>query len=529
MNINNFITFLSQHFPELWQKLLEQMGLVSFSILLAMLMGIPIGIMIARISRMRQITLSSVSILQTIPSLALLTFLLPFFGIGIKPAIIALTLYALLPMISNTCTGIMGIAPSLREAADGMGLNPWQRLRLIELPLAMPVILTGIRTATVISVGIATLATFIGGGGLGDFISRGLASNNMQLVLLGAIPAAILALILDFLIVKIEQKFNIAKPQKQKNKILISLTILFLLSFGIVFKNSIAAIFVPEKQPTIRIASKNFTEQFILAELMAQLIEAKTNLKIDRKFNLGTTEICHRAMLKGEIDIYPEYTGTALFTVLKNQHRGTAEQIYKSVKSDYKRLFQIIWLQPFGFNNTQALAITSEFSQKKNLKNLSDLKKISHQLIIAVPAEFLERPDGMPALRQAYGIAFKEVKQMESGLLYAAMNEDLVDVIMAFSTSGYIPAYHLQLLEDDAHYFPPYYAAPLIRQAVLEKYPEIEAVLNELANILSEQTMQALNAKVDQAKQSPREVAQQFLIQKGLLKSEPTSKNSKNI
>lgn len=197
--------FLIARAPELWSKILEHLLLTGLSTGIAIFVGVPLGIWILNNNRVRGTVLSVAGIVQTIPSLALLAFLLPFFGIGIRPALVALTLYALLPIVRNTYTGLAGVSPAIVEAAQGLGFSKRQRLWMVEMPLALPVVVAGIRTAAVIGVGIATLSAFIGAGGLGDFINRGLALNNTRLILLGSLPAAVLALLLDFIIGRVER------------------------------------------------------------------------------------------------------------------------------------------------------------------------------------------------------------------------------------------------------------------------------------------------------------------------------------
>jgi osmoprotectant transport system permease protein len=443
--------------------------------------------------------------------LALLGFLLPIFGIGAKPAICALILYALLPIIRNTIVGLDNVPESSVEAARALGFTDLQRLHLVELPLAMPVIMAGIRTAAVISVGIATIAAFIGAGGLGDFIFAGLSLNNSALILLGAVPAAIMALMVDFVIGRGERYLLSRRKRKRSyKKYLIGFCILMLLFFG--FFTAIP------KQDTIVIASKNFTEQFILGEMMAQMVEAKTNLKVIRKFNLGTTAICQQAMLKGDIDIYPEYTGTAYLLVLKKSyHHINAEQLYNMVKKDYQTKYYIIWLQPFGFNNTQTVAVSKQFAKKWQLKTIEDLAHIKIPLIIGAPPEFLKRPDGFVGLQKRYDLNFAEIRSLDPDLMYQAIWQKQVNVIPAFSTDGWILAYHLRVLQDNKHLYPSYYAAPLIRAATLKQHPEIAKALQPLAGVINNKIMQKLNYEVNVEKQSPARVAHRFLIKLGLL------------
>jgi len=485
------------------QKLAEQLILVSISVLTAIIIGVPMGIAARYSQKFQSIALGTASIFQTIPSLALLAVLLPFFGIGMTPAIIALTLYALLPILRNTVVAFQQIPRDYIEAAKNLGASNIQCLWKIELPLALPVMIAGIRTAVAMTIGIATIAAFIGAGGLGDFITRGLAMNNNHLLLMGAIPAALLALILDGLF---------AHFQKKPRHSLWILSIIIFLIFIWIFYDKFYY-----KQAEIRIGSKSFTEQYILGELMAQMIEAKTHLKVEREFNLGTTEICQAAMEKGDIDIYPEYTGTAYMSVLHQNKLRDAQDIFHFVKNAYQTQYHITWLLPFGFNNSQSLTVRQDFAQQYHLKTISDLVPLANQLTIGAPPEFPDRSDAYPALQKTYHISFKNIKAMDAGLMYQAIYHHKVDVINAFTTDGRILAYHLQVLQDDKHAFPAYEAAPLIRDAVLKAHPELRDILNQLANQISEADMQKLNQEVDIEKISPAEAAHQFLVKKHLL------------
>ena len=515
--LQTWFILLIDNVPALATKLVEQLYLVGLSMLIAVSMGIPLGVLVVRQKRLRSLVLGFFSILQTIPSLALLVFLLPFFGIGAKPAIVTLALYALLPIVRNTVTGLEMLADTTIEAAKGLGFTSWQRLWIVELPLALPAIVNGIRVATTISVGIATLAAFVGAGGLGDFINRGLALNNTHLLLLGAIPAALLALLLDFLIGHIEKALKQTKLSKKKKNVWLSGLVIALISCLLIF--GIKKLFFPSQHTnTLRIATKNFTEQLILGEIVAQLVEKKTHLKIERRFNLGTTEICHQAILKGQIDLYPEYTGTAYLTVLnQTYHNVTEHQLYQSVKADYLLKYNVVWLPRFGFANTQAIAVRSDFANHYHLKTISDLVAISKKIIIAAPAEFTQRPDALPGLKRVYNLHFAEIKQMEPALLYPALRGHQVDAIMAFSTDGRLAKYHLVILQDDRKLFPPYDAAPLIRLKVLEEHPQLMQLFKSLENTISTKDMQALNAQVEIEKRTPAEVVHNFLLRKHLI------------
>lgn len=271
-------------------------------------------------------------------------------------------------------------------------------------------------------------------------------------------------------------------------------------------------------QEKIVIGSKEFTEQLILAELLAQLIEAKTELEVERKTGLGGTLICFGALEKGEIDLYPEYTGTGLKAILKHEENITdPEEVYELVKKEFAAQFDLEWLGAFGFNNTYALAMREEQADSLDILQVSDL--VDHPgLTCGFTAEFNERDDGYPGLAKHYRFKFKaEPKDLDPGLMYKAVKEKEVDVISAFATDGRIKAYKLKVLDDDKQFFPPYYAAPLVRSETLEEHPELTALLNSLAGQIDDAVMSEMNYKVDKGGKSPAQVAGEFLKKKGLL------------
>ena len=363
-----FWNFVISHLSEIKSQILEHLVLTIVSMTIATVFGMAIGIILNRTEKFSSFTLGIVGIIQTIPSLALLGILLPIFGIGITPAIIALFLYGLLPIVRNTYTGIREIDPSIKDASRGMGMTNGQLLRYVELPLALPVILAGIRTATVMNVGIATLCALIAAGGLGEFIFRGIALNNQHMILAGAIPASILAVILD------------------------------------------ATIGYIQKHPT----SKKTWITICLAMVMVMFI----------------------------------------------------------------------------------LLVSAEKSQSK--------------IVAGFNSEFIEREDGYKGLDAVYSLPL-EIKEMEISLMYKSLYNGDVDLIDGFSTDGRIKEFNLKSLIDDKHYFPPYYAAPVIHGGTLAKYPQLGEALNFLENSLSNEKMAELNARVDGEKRELAEVANSFL------------------
>lgn len=506
--------FIAEQHEKLTTQIIQHLGLTFLSLLLAIIVGVPLGILISRKKKLSSPVLGIAGILQTIPSIALLGFMIPVLGIGPKPAIAALLIYALLPIIRNTYTGITGVDPAVIEAAKAMGMNRSQLLFKVKLPLAMPVIIAGIRTAAVINVGVATLASFVAAGGLGEFIFGGISLNNTNMILAGAIPAALLAVFLDQVIAMI-QKSGYRFFQKLKYilpVILIILGIGYVLIFGshrtikagftpefmgrqdgdiglrsvyglnvnplvvsdaIMYKaayeneldlisgystdgrikaydlyvlnddkkifppyyaapiiktktlkkfpelettlNLLAGKFsdsimtdlnyradhlhqTPEKiakdflirnnlykssrkgnSGTVRIGSKIFGEQYILAEMYTLLIEGYTDYKVETKTGLGGTKICFDALMNDAIDFYPEYTGTGLLVLLK----PTAETIknvskspgttYQYVNAEFEKQYGIQWLKPLGFNNAYALMMRRKQAEELHIKNISDL------------------------------------------------------------------------------------------------------------------------------------------------------------
>ncbi|WP_118951570.1 ABC transporter permease/substrate-binding protein [Taibaiella helva] len=376
--------FMQQQSDKLLDQTLQHIGLTFISLLIAVLIGLPLGIAIARKEKLSGLVLGFAGILQTIPSIALLGFMIPLFGIGPKPAIIALFLYALLPVIRNTYTGIRGVDPNIREAARGLGMSSRQSLFKVELPLAMPVILAGIRTATVINVGVATLAAYIAAGGLGEFIFGGISLNNTKMILAGAIPAALLALLFDFLLSRL-QRLRLKKTRA----VLLPLVCLLTLS------------------------------SFYMLPAMY-----------------------HKGLLAG-------------FT-----------------------------------------------------------------------PEFMGRQDGYPGLKQCYGLNIRTVV-ISDAVMYQAAYEKQLDVISGYSTDGRIKAFDLVTLDDDKGIFPPYYAAPIVRQAVLDQYPELESTLEKLAGQINDSVMTELNYCADYRHEPPEKIAADFLRSRGLWR--PSREGHKGI
>ncbi|PYR85364.1 MAG: glycine/betaine ABC transporter substrate-binding protein [Acidobacteria bacterium] len=481
------------HRMEVAQLTLEHLVLVGLSILIAAGIGLPLGVLMTRKPGLSGPILTLANAVQTIPSLALFGFLipLPFIGgIGARTAIVALVLYSLLPIIRNTFTGISGVDPAIREAGRGMGMTDLQLLWSVEIPLALSVIFAGLRVATVLCVGIATIAAAVGAGGLGMFIFRGVSMVDSRLILAGAIPAAALALIADFGLGAIEKRFS---------KLLCLLVIA-------------AGLSSCSHSDRVVVGSKNFTEQVIMGEMLAQQIERKTHLPVDRKLNLGGTIVCHEALTAGQIDTYVEYTGTGLTAILKEPPAKDSNLAYQTVKDAYKSRFGIEWTEPLGFNNTFAIIVRKSDAEQFGLRTISDAAPRTSRWVAGFGYEFIEREDGYPGLVKTYNLRFpSEPRVMDLGLTYKAVAGHQVDLIAGNSTDGLIGALGLVVLEDDRHYFPPYDAVPLVREAVITKHPEIREALRALGGKVSEEQMRLMNYAVDGEHKDVKQVVKEFL------------------
>ncbi len=502
--------FWAIYAPQLFSKLAEHIELSMLSLGMAFAIAMPLAVLLLRISALRLPILGTANLCQTIPSLALLAFLVPLVGIGKLTAMIVLTLYGMLPILKNTYTGLSEVPKETIEAANGLGFKYWQRFWWVELPLSVPIIMAGIRTASAMIIGITTIAAFIGAGGLGDFITQGLALNDTSLILLGAIPTAILALLVDLLFAQIQTLLAPIKhltiwQVRWRKGVLASLFIGLILPL-------LSQIPLTQGQPqTITIASKNFTEQYILAEIMAQLIEKETNLKVTRKFNLGTSPIVHAAMVEGDIDLYPEYTGTAYQTILNRTDSCSQQKMIEIIRQEYQQKYDLIWLPDFGFSSGQTLAVHQRTAEKHQLQSLQDLAPLAKTMKLAVPPEFLKRPDGWIALHNGYGLEFKEIKQMVPNLCFTSIRHGHVDVIQVFATDPKIQSDNLVMLKDDKGVIPSYYAAPVIRRKTLQKYPELATVLAKLIGKIDESTMRQLNGEAELQHKPIPEIARAFL------------------
>ncbi|KAB7706136.1 ABC transporter permease subunit [Bacillus aerolatus] len=504
--MDEFINVFNERKGDVLQSLIEHVQISFIALFFAVLIAIPLGIYLTRHRKAAEGIIGITAVLQTIPSLALLGLMIPLFGIGRVPAIIALVIYALLPILRNTYTGITGVDPSLSEAARAMGMKNHQRLIKVELPLAMPVIMAGIRTAMVLIVGTATLAALIGAGGLGDVILLGIDRNNASLIVLGAIPAALLAIFFD-IILKAAEKISFKRS---------------LIASGAAAIIVIAVMMAPSllktDQERLVIAGKLGSEPEILMNMYKLLIEQDTELEVELKPGLGKTSFVFNALRSKDIDIYPEFTGTAISEFLKEEAASTdRKEVYEQARTGMLEKFNMVMLGPMDYNNTYTLAVPDKIAERFGLKTISDLKKAEPQIKAGFTLEFSDREDGYRGIRKKYHLDFPSVKTMEPKLRYQAIKSGDINLIDAYSTDSELQQFHLTVLEDDFHLFPPYQGAPLLRKETMEKHPELKEALNKLAGKVTDDQMRKMNYEVNVENKQAADVAKNFLEKEGLL------------
>lgn len=511
MMINQLVKLLTEDFKFFLNLTVEHILISLLAISIASVLGIILGIIISEYRRFSGLILGTVNILYTIPSIALLGFFITITGVGNTTALIALIIYALLPIIRSTYTGIVNINPLIIEASEGMGSTKLQQLFKVKLPLALPVLMSGIRNMVTMTIALAGIASFVGAGGLGVAIYRGITTNNSAMTFLGSLLIAILALIFDFILGIIEKRLTNHKRTKYKANFKLIILGLFIIIFGAYFSlNS-------KKDKTINIATKPMTEGYILGQMLTELIEQDTDLKVNMTTGVGGgTSNIHPAMLKGEFDLYPEYTGTSWEAVLKKEG-SYDESKFDELQKEYKEKYNLEYVNLYGFNNTYGLAVNRDIVEKYNLKTYSDLAAVSNNLIFGAEYDFFEREDGYKELQKVYNVDFKKKIDMDIGLKYQAMKDKKIDVMVIFTTDGQLAISDVVVLEDDKKMYPSYRAGTVVRSEILSKYPELKAVLEKLNNILDDKTMADLNYQVESEGKKPEDVAREYLQEKGLL------------
>jgi osmoprotectant transport system permease protein len=529
----SLLEFMQRNWADVLSHTGEHLWLVAISTAIAVLIGIPLGVLLTRFKALRAPVLGFASVMQTVPSLALFGFLIPIpyiGGIGARTAIVALVLYALLPIIRNTVTGILGIDAPVREAAVGMGMTEWQILRLVEFPLAAGVILTGVRVAVVITVGVAVIGGFIGAGGLGEYIFRGLRQNDDNLLLTGAGISAIMALAADLVLGLLEKHFEVraGRLREKKGRALFRRIVwgvvagALVIGLGVFAFNKVSRWRAAKSSTAqggqgerVRVGSKDFTESVLLAEIVAQMLEAR-GLAVERQFELGGN-LTHTSLVAGRIDVYPEYTGTAYTAILQHPPKTDPRAVYDQVKREYEEKFGVMVSAPLGFSNDFAILVRGAEARRLQLKTISDAVPHARDWRAGFGQDFMSRADGYAGFVRAYGFSFnQQPREMDLSLTYRALASNQVDIIAGNSTDGLISALDLFQLEDDRHYFPPYEAVFLARRDTLSRTHALSEALARLKGAISTEEMRRLNYQIDGEKRDRREVVSAWLKSKGL-------------
>ena len=478
------------------------------------LVSIPAGVVVSRVPRLERPVLALAGVIQTIPALALLAMMVPLLsglglpGIGPLPAFIGLTLYSVLPMLRNTVTGLAALDPAVIEAARGIGMTGGQQLRRVELPLALPMIVAGVRTAAVWTVGMATLSTPVGAPSLGNLIFGGLQTRNLSSIVLGCAASAALALVLDGLIQALARGLA---ERRRGLQALGGAGLAVLVAWAAVAAGSSGRRGV---ERPVRIGAKTFTEQYILAEILAGQIRRVAGDPAEVTASLGST-VAFDALVRGEIDAYVDYTGTLWATLMKRTGAGPGrDAVLAEVKRWLKASHGVEVAAALGFENSYAFAVSRATAEQRRVGNLSELARSRPLLRAAADYEFWQRSE-WASVERLYGLAFAERRTMDPSLLYAAVAEGQVDVITAYSSDGRIAAYDLVVLDDDGGAIPPYDAVVLVAPGFAARRPKAMAALRALQGTLPVERMRALNRQVDAGRSTPAAVARGFLSAEG--------------
>lgn len=510
---------IAQAFALLPDYLAWHVLLSASALLLGLAISVPLAVVAARNPRLRWPVLAFAGLIQTIPSLALLALFYPlllglsaasealfgkgFSALGFLPSLLALTLYSMLPILRTTTTGILGVDPAIREAADGVGMTPRQRLFQVELPLAMPVIMAGVRTAAVWTIGAATLSTPVGQTSLGNYIFAGLQIENWVFVLFGCAASAILAMTVDQLLGLIET----GASKRSRMRVVAGLA---LLTVGVLA--AIAPLAAVGKPAAYVVGAKNFSEQYILAELMAERLE-RAGAHVSRKEDLGSA-VAYRALAAGEIDVYVDYTGTLWTNVLGRSDNPGREAVLSELTSELKRRDGVLVLGSLGFENAYAFAMRSDRARELGITSLADLAREAPRLNLGSDLEFLSRPE-WKAVDKAYDLRFRSERSFQPTFMYRALAGGEADVISAFSSDGRIAADKLVVLTDPKGALPPYDAVILVSPKRAEDQRLLSA-LRPLVGSVSVEAMRAANYSVDRDrdKATPAQAAGALLNQR---------------
>lgn len=487
---------LAEQLALLPERLGQHLGLTLLALGVGIALSLPAAALAVRVRGFRWPALTAAGVVQTIPSLALMALMVPLLDLlrrelhaglpafGFWPAALALVLYSMLPVLRNTVTGILGVEPSLIEAATGLGMTPRQVLLKVQLPLAAPVILAGIRTSAVWTVGMATLSTPVGQTSLGNYIFAGLQTRNWTAVLVGCAAAAALAVLLDLTL----GLFESAAARRSRGRAVVAAV----LTLGIA--GAALAPWVRDRAPhPVRIGAKTFTEQYLLAELLAGLAR-DAGFEAEKVESLGST-IVFDALANGDLDVYVDYSGTIWANHMGRREIADSATVLREMTRWLAEEHHVRCLGSLGFENAYALAMRRDRAEALGIRSIADLAPHAPSLRLGSDYEFFSRPE-WERLTGTYGLKFKELVSFDSTFMYRAVQAGDVDVITAFSSDGRIAAFDLVVLEDPRQAFPPYDAVLLVGPAA-ERHPGLVQALDPLLGAIDVETMRRANQMVD--------------------------------
>jgi osmoprotectant transport system permease protein len=455
----------------------------------AIIICLPLAVLVARTKSLQWPVLTFVGVIQTVPGLALLALMVPLLGrIGFLPAYIALVLYSMLPILRNTVTGILGVDPAVHEAARAVGMTSNEMLFRVELPLAAPVILAGIRTSTVWCVGTATLATPVGATSLGNYIFSGLQTQNFTAVLVGCIAAAVLAIVLDQLVGMMERAVA-----KRRRSLLVAACLGLLLIIGAGMTPALLKSRSESASSPVVVGAKTFTEQYILSALLTNELKL-AGIPATSKSSLGST-ILFDALAANEVDCYIDYSGTVWANIMKRTEIPSRDTMLNEMSEFLRQKYGVLLLGAVGFENTYSLALTKKKAAELNISSIEELSNHARLLSIGSDYEFFSRPE-WASLKTRYDLWFAQQRTFDPSLMYAAVKEGSVDVISAYSTDGRIVAYDLTVLTDPLHALPPYDAVLLLSPNAASRKDVVQA-LQPLIGSIDNNTIRQANKLVD--------------------------------
>jgi osmoprotectant transport system permease protein len=468
------------------------------ALLTSILLCVPLGMLAVRVPRLRTLILSVAGVLQTIPGIALLALMVVLLGqIGFLPAFIALVLYSMLPVVRNTVTGLSEVAPAVIESAQACGMTEGQVLWKVRLPIALPVIMAGVRTSAVWIVGTATLSTPVGATSLGNFIFSGLQTQNSSAVLLGCLSAAALAIALDLGISAVEW------AHRRRSWVSKTLTLVVLGAGVLASLSPFLSVGSPEQKHHVIIGAKTFTEQYILAEALGLHLSGQ-GLSAEPRPGMGST-VLFESLASGAVDCYVDYSGTLWTNILGRSDRPARSEVVSILKRELRERFGLELVGPLGFANAYVLAMPREKAERLGVRSLRDLRRVAPGLRMGSDYEFYGRPEWR-SVRDAYGLAFRELLTFDPTLMYVAVGEGRVDVISAYSTDGRILLQDLVILDDPDEAFPPYDAV-LLCSADAARRADLLSALTALVGTITDDAMRKANKLVDIDGRSTREAA----------------------